>query len=223
MFFEGNKISFKLSTETFGCDKEPPDVVEIYIDGDKLCEKIPCGLPLWPSEIYTSLMRNCFLKDEPVNIFVCGCGCVGCGDTEVYIDETDNFIIWHDFIHDSKPIEFNQIFVFNRAEYYAEVNKILEWVGDVRLGHYLGNVFTVWSDELRLKFLADNLSSSCALRYDFKSEVYFGREEVLNALKLEFLEGTYMYRNIVCNCHCRISLSIKSISLITNSGRIETL
>lgn len=96
-------------------------------------------------------------------------------------------------------------------------------MGDVRLGHYLGNVFTVWSDELRLKFLADNLSSSCALRYDFKSEVYFGREEVLNALKLEFLEGTYMYRNIVCNCHCRISLNIKSISLITNSGRIETL
>lgn len=70
MFFEGNKISFKLSTETFGCDKEPPDVVEIYIDGDKLCEKIPCGLPLWPSEIYTSLMRNCFLKDEPVYLYV---------------------------------------------------------------------------------------------------------------------------------------------------------
>jgi hypothetical protein len=31
-----NKISFKLSTETFGCDNEPTDVVEIYIDGDNL-------------------------------------------------------------------------------------------------------------------------------------------------------------------------------------------
>ena len=31
-----NKISFKLSKETFGCDKEPADVVEIYIDGDNL-------------------------------------------------------------------------------------------------------------------------------------------------------------------------------------------
>lgn len=52
-------------------------------------------------------------------------------------------------------------------------------------------MFTVWSDELRLRYLADNLSCSCALRYDFKSEIYFGREEVLNALKLEFAEGTY--------------------------------
>lgn len=42
-----NKISFKLSTETFGCDNEPTDVVEIYIDGDNLRKKISCGLPLW--------------------------------------------------------------------------------------------------------------------------------------------------------------------------------
>lgn len=35
-----NKISFKLSTETFGCDNEPTDVVEIYIDGDNLRKKI---------------------------------------------------------------------------------------------------------------------------------------------------------------------------------------
>lgn len=33
---KGNRISFKLSTETFGCDNEPTDVVEIYIDGDNL-------------------------------------------------------------------------------------------------------------------------------------------------------------------------------------------
>ena len=33
-----NKISFKLSTETFGCDNEPTDVVEIYIDGE-ICVK----------------------------------------------------------------------------------------------------------------------------------------------------------------------------------------
>lgn len=186
-----NKISFKLSIETFGCDKEPTDVVEIYIDGDNLRKKISCGLPLWPSELYTSLMRSWVLKDEPVNIFVCGCGCVGYGDTEVHIDETERLVIWHDFIHDSKTIEFNQIFVFDREQYYSEVNKILEWVGDTRLVHYLGNVFTVWSDELRLRYLADNLSCSCALRYDFKSEVYFGREDVLKALKLEFAECTY--------------------------------
>lgn len=188
---KGNRISFKLSTETFGCDNEPTDVVEIYIDGDNLRKKISCGLPLGPSELYTSLMRSFFLEDEPVNVFVCGCGCVGCGDTEVHIDETERLVIWHDFIHDSKTIEFNQIFVFDREQYYSEVNKILEWVGDTGLVHYLGNVFTVWSDELRLRYLADNLSCSCALRYDFKSEIYFGREEVLNALKLEFAEGAY--------------------------------
>jgi len=49
------------------------------------CKKISCGLPLGPSELYTSLMRSFFLEDEPVNIFVCGCGCVGCGDTEVHM------------------------------------------------------------------------------------------------------------------------------------------
>ena len=84
-------------------------------------------------------MRSFFLEDEPVNIFVCGCGCVGCGDTEVHIDETKRLVIWHDFIQDSKTIEFNQIFVFDREQYYSEVNKILEWVGDTRLVHYLGN------------------------------------------------------------------------------------
>ena len=94
---------------------------------------------MWQSELYTSLMRSFFLEDEPVNIFVCGCGCVGCGDTEVHIDETKRLVIWHDFIQDSKTIEFNQIFVFDREQYYSEVNKILEWVGDTRLVHYLGN------------------------------------------------------------------------------------
>ena len=97
------------------------------------CKKISCGLPLGPSGLYTSLMRSFFLEDEPVNIFVCCCGCVGCGDTEVHIDETERLVIWHDFIHDSKTIEFNQIFVFDREQYYSEVNKILEWVGDTRL------------------------------------------------------------------------------------------
>lgn len=159
------------------------------------CKKISCGLPLGPSGLYTSLMRSFFLEDEPVNIFVCCCGCVGCGDIEVHIDETERLVIWHDFIHDSTTIEFNQIFVFDREQYYSEVNKILEWVGDTRLVHYLGNMFTVWSDELRLRYLADNLSCSCALRYDFKLEIYFGREEVLNMLKLEFAEGTYKQKN----------------------------
>lgn len=64
-----NKISFKLSTESFGCDKEPTDVVEIYIDNN--LRKIfhvdyHCGR----QELYTSLMKL-VLKDEPVNIFVC--------------------------------------------------------------------------------------------------------------------------------------------------------
>ena len=55
-----NIISFKLSAETFGSDTEPADVVEIYIDGENLCDIISCGLPLWPSELYMSLMRSFF-------------------------------------------------------------------------------------------------------------------------------------------------------------------
>lgn len=81
------------------------------------------------------------------------------------------------------------IFVFDREQYYSEVNKILEWAMIQDLFYYLGNVFTVWSDELRLRYLADNSSCSCASRYDFKSEIYFGREEVLNVLGVRVCRG----------------------------------
>ncbi len=55
---KANKIGFRLSAETFGPDTEPTDVVEIYIDDNKLSDLITCNLPLWPSELYTSLMRK---------------------------------------------------------------------------------------------------------------------------------------------------------------------
>ena len=55
---KANKIGFKLSAQTFGPDKEPTDVVEIYIDGKKLSDIIRCTFPLWPSELYSSLMRT---------------------------------------------------------------------------------------------------------------------------------------------------------------------
>lgn len=191
-----NQISFKPSTELFGPDTVPTDVVEIYIDDKNLSDVISCGLPLWPSELYTSLMRNTFLKDEPVNIYVCGCGCVGCGDTEVHIEETNHFVIWYDFIHDLKPIESGSLFVFDRKQYYNEVNKILKWVGEQKSAHYIGNVFTVWSDELRFNLLADNLSESCTLKCDFISKQYQGKEEVLQVLRRNLLEGSYKEKEI---------------------------
>ena len=186
-----NKISFKLSAETFGPDTEPTDVAGIYIDGENLCDIISCGLPLWPSELYMSLMRSCFLKDESVNIFVCGCGCVGCGDTEVHIDETEHFVIWYDFIKDLKHIEPDTIFVFEREQYYTEVDKILKWIEKQRLAHYIGNVFTIWSDEFRLKLLAENLSDTCILKCDFNSSKYMGKKNVLEALRNNLIIGDY--------------------------------
>ena len=188
---KANKIGFKLSAETFGPDKEPTDVVEIYIDGEKLSDLISCSLPLWPSELYKSLMRVYALKDEPVNICVCGCGCVGCGDTEVHIDETDHFVIWHDFISDRKRIDSDVLFIFEKKQYYTEIDKILQWDESRRLAYYIGNVFTVWSDELRFNHLAENLSSLCVLKSDCNSRVYSGRDEVLKVLKHNLLDGSY--------------------------------
>ena len=188
---KANKISFKLSAETFGPDTEPTDVVEIYIDDTNLSDIISCSFPLWPSELYASLMRTFFLKDEPVNIFVCGCGCVGCGDTEVHIDETEHFVIWYGFIHDRKCVDSDVLFVFEKKQYYTEVDKILRWMESRRLAYYIGNVFTVWSDELRFNYLAENLSSLCVLKSDFNPRVYSGREEVLTALKHNLLSGSY--------------------------------
>ncbi len=186
-----NKIGFRLSTETFGPNTEPTDVVEIYIDDNILDDFIPCMCPLWPSELYESLMRNFFLEDEPVNICVCGCGCVGCGDTEVHIEETERFVIWYDFINDRKRLDSELLFIFEKKQYYTEVDKILNWIEDGRLAYYIGNVFTVWSDDLRFNYLADNLHSLCVMKSDFNSRIYSGREEVLNILKHNLLDGSY--------------------------------
>lgn len=188
---KANKIGFKLSSEIFGRDKNPTDVVEIFIDGKNLSDIISCSLPLWPEELYTSLMRVYSLKDEPVNICVCGCGCVGCGDTEVHIDETDHFVIWHGFLYDHKCIDSDVLFIFEKKQYYIEVDKILQWIEDRRLAYYIGNIFTIWSNELRFNYLADNLSSLCVLKSDFNSKVYSGRDEVLKVLKHNLLDGSY--------------------------------
>ena len=183
-----NKIGFKISAETFGPDTKPTDVVEIYIDGKKLSDIIRCTLPLWPSELYSSLMRTSFLKDEPVNICVCGCGCVGCGDTEVHIDETEHFVIWYDIICSYKRVNPDVLFIFEKKQYYTEVDKILQWNENCRLAYYIGNVFTVWSDEFRYNHLANTLSSSCVLKSDFNSREYSGRDEVLKVLKQKLLD-----------------------------------
>lgn len=202
-----NQISFALSSETFGPDTYPTDVVEIYIDGENLGDMIPCGCPMWPEELYTSLMRACFLKEDPVNIFVCGCGCVGCSDTEVYIEETEHFVIWHDFCYEGKFVAPGLIFVFDREQYYAEVDKILCWAKNQRLAYYIGNVFTVWSDELRFRLLADHMSDGCVLQCDFNGTAYRGKEAVLQVLRRHLLkEGysckvaeNYFYRVLSCS------------------------
>ena len=147
-------------------------------------------------EIYTSLMRVYCLKDEPINIGVCGCGCVGCGDTLVHVEETEHFVIWYDFMHDLKHVEPGQIFVFNREQYYNETDKILQWSENKRIAHYIGNVFTVWADDFRLNILADKLDSQCVLRSDFNNDVYSGQEEVLQALKCKLLVGSYEEKEV---------------------------
>lgn len=186
-----NEISFRLTEETFGPDIKPTDVVEIDIDGRDLGKIISSGCPLWPEALYTSLMRVYALKGETVNIFVCGCGCVGCGDTEVRIEETDHFVIWYDFYKDGRLIETNRIFVFDKTRYYAEVDQILQWMEEKRLACYIGNVMTVWSDERRCEFLADSLSEFCALSCDFKEVRYEGKDAVMRALRRRFSEGDY--------------------------------
>ena len=148
-------------------------------------------LPLWPGELYTSLMRTYFLQEDPVNICVCGCGCVGCDDTEVYIEETDHFVIWHDFLQNEKPIAPGLIFIFDRAQYYAAVDSILDWADGDRLAYYIGNVFTVWSDDLRYEQLADHLSDSCVLYCDFTGHQYVGKETVLYVLRKNLLKESY--------------------------------
>lgn len=88
---------------------------------------------------------------------------MGCGDTEVHIDETSKFVIWYDFIHDLKHTEPDVVFIFEREQYYTEVDKILQWNECQRLVCYIGNVFTVWSDNMRLNHLADYISCSCVM------------------------------------------------------------
>lgn len=177
-----NQIDFKRTSVLFPGCADPMDVNEIYIDGQKLGDIFSRAAPLWTEELYPNLMRSPFLRAEPFVVAVCKCGCLGCGDLSVHIDETEKFVIWHDFIElDDRPMKPGLVFIFDRKQYYAAVDTLLNGVGKKRAIYYAGDLLVSCRDERRADRFWECLDSACDLYCDFESMEYLGRGNVLKA------------------------------------------
>lgn len=178
-----NRISFHRTSVTFPGCVEPTEVFEIWIDDQKLSDIMPWAGPVWRDDLYPNLMRSPFLKAEAFLVAVCKCGCLGCADTKAHIDETENFVIWHDFIeYDDTPVKPGLMFVFDRKQYFDAVDTILDGCEDRAL-YYMGDLLVSWRDKRRLKTVSEWLSDSCVLKFDFAPLQYTGRERVLEVLR----------------------------------------
>ena len=209
-----NRISFHRISVTFSGCAEPSEVFEIYIDDQKLSDFISWAGPVLRDDLYLNLMRSPFFRAEAFLVAVCNeCGYLGCNDTNVYSDETKNFVIWHDFVDiDDRIVKPGLMFAFDRKQYYDAVDTILNGCED-RVLYYTGDLLISWRDKRRLKAFADCLSDSCVLKWDLASMQYTGREKVLEILR----------QNLVGKCDCRKGIydyiyEIRSSSTLERKG-----
>lgn len=214
-----NQLDFKRTSVMFSWCVDPVDLNEIYIDGQKLSDIFPGVTPLWTEELYFSLMRSSFLRAEPFVVAMCKCGCLGCDDTKVYIDETENFIIWHNFIDlDDRPIKPGLVFIFDRKQYYDAVDTILNGIGEERALYYAGDLLVSWRDKRRLQTFAQCLNASCILKWNFDSILCSGREKVLGSGREKVLE--IFRHNLVGKCDIKKGVN-GNLYMIRSSESLE--
>ena len=129
--------------------ENPPDVVEIYIDGleiTKIFQKIEApyceaeGNPeiagdyghLPAKYLYKDLSEATLEDSYPYKLGVyplcCkGCGEPGCWSVTFHVREDDNFIWWYGFEHEHRDWEYNLEFKFLKSEYVAAMNQLSLW------------------------------------------------------------------------------------------------
>lgn len=129
--------------------KNPPRVVEIYLDGVEIAEifrriEIPyCEAEGNPEiagsyghmpakylykDLSEATIENSYSYDLGVYPLCCrGCGEAGCWSVTFHVREDDEYVWWYGFEHEHRDWEYNLEFKFLKSDYALAMNKLSLW------------------------------------------------------------------------------------------------
>ena len=143
-------INFRLNAFKFTGDENPTAVADIFINGLPLTEKIcsfesragfeviaHASIPV--AELYENLSAK--YKVEAAPILGCDCGATLCWPVFVTVEICAENVVWKNFVlpQADSPKNFGE-FVFDREQYFREVNKLRRWTFDEKLTVEYGGV-----------------------------------------------------------------------------------
>lgn len=191
-------LEFRLTGYRYGPDIFPMAAVEIYINGEKLRQKvfkqelpfaeieghpeIAGHAPITPKELYQSLHDD-YAEEECVSILGCGCGVFDCWPLDVAVEVGKNVVTWYGFnMYHRKNWDYSSLgsFVFDKQQYWSEVDKLLELEEQ---GKNLFENFAVSFDAEKNGWAKMNLRLSddlCCLRLSY---LYSPFDDILSMLK----------------------------------------
>ena len=191
-------LEFRLTGYRYGPESFPMAAVEIYINGEKLREKvckqelpfaeqegnpgIAGHAPITPRELYQSLHDD-YAEEECVSILGCCCGVVDCWPLDVAIEVGKNVVTWYGFnMYHRKNWDYSSLgsFVFDKQQYWSEVDKLLEFEEQ---GRILFENFAVSFDAEKNGCAKMNLYLSDGLCHLRLSYLYSPFDDILRMIK----------------------------------------
>ncbi len=118
-------IEFRLSAFKYNGDKIPTAVADIYVNGQPLFENFfveHASIPV--TELHENLSAK--YKVEAVPIIGCGCGATLCCPVFVTVEVGADTVVWTDFLYEDDSKSVGE-FVFDRTQYFREVDKLKRW------------------------------------------------------------------------------------------------
>jgi len=216
-------IEFKLTYVSYANNDYLSSAVDIFINGENLLPRIHefeksvgCNRrhkPLWAKDLYESLYED--YKTDSVPIYGCTCGDIDCSAIYISVEVGAEIVTWKNFILPDENLRGEIIykrrfgeFVFDKAQYFREVEKLKLWSKNDSLSLEYGEIdcgdmklivrkntraFEFWFDELLDDPLPDLVKFFNAVR---SGEDYFNanimRDDGHIAFKLSikrWLEG----------------------------------
>ena len=191
-------LEFRLTGYRYGPECFPMAAVEIYINGENLREKvckqelpfaeqegnpgIAGHAPITPRELYQSLHDD-YAEEECVSILGCCCGVIDCWPLDVAIEVGKNVVTWYGFnMYHRKNWDYSSLgsFVFDKQQYWSEVDKLLELEEQ---GRILFENFAVSFDAEKNGCAKMNLYLSDGLCYLRLSYLYSPFDDILRIIK----------------------------------------
>ena len=148
-------LEFRLTYVSYGADDYSSSAVDIFINGEDLLPRIHafevsvgCNgghKPIWPKELYRNLSED--YKADSVTIYGCGCGDIDCSAIYINVEVGEKTVTWKNFILPDENLRGKIIyerrfdeFVFDKAQYFREVDKLKLWSEDDSLSVQYGGI-----------------------------------------------------------------------------------